>query len=147
MQQYEGIIEMQHLVGKTVQFTEKMEDIEAYPESGMRARILSVCEQDTDKKDLHDHLYLIVFDYSEFDDFNRQFESNNYYDKNGVACLNAREANQYQMQETIYFGSPTLFPFEDYFTLLNQRQTVLLARFQESGSTNYVEWLENQVEV
>jgi hypothetical protein len=147
MQQYEGIIEMQYLVGKIVQFTAKIEDIEAYPESGMRARILYIHEQFTDNEDPREHLYRIVFDYSEFDDFNRQFESSNYYDKDGVARLNAREAKQYQMQETIYFGSPTLFPFEDYFVFLNEHQKNLLALFKESGHDNYVEWLENQVRV
>lgn len=138
---------MQHLIGKTIQFTSKIEDMEAYPEKGMRARIVSIDEQDTHMVDLHDHLYKITFDYSEFDEFNKSLESSNYYDRNGVACLTAREAGMYAPDELIYFGSPKLWPFEDYFTTLDVRQNALLVRFKESGATNYVEWLESQIEV
>ena len=138
---------MQNLIGKTIQFTSKIEDMEAYPEKGMRARIVSIDEQDTHMADLNDHLYKITFDYSEFDEFNKSLESANYYDRKGVACLTAREANMYEPQELIYFGSPELWPFEDYFTTLDARQNALLARFKESGTTNYVEWLESQIEV
>jgi hypothetical protein len=136
---------MQHLIGKTIQFTSKIEDMEAYPEAGMRARIASITEKDTHRSDLHDHLYVIEFDYTEFDEFNAALESSNYYDKNSVACLTARQANMYEPQEKIYFGSPELWPFEDYFTLLDGRQNSLIARFKESGATNYIEWLESQV--
>lgn len=138
---------MQHLVGKVVQFTTKIEDMEAYPERGMRARIVSVDEEDTNRTDLHEHLFKIKFDYSDFDDFNKSLESSNYYDRNGNACLTAREANQYEQQEVIYFGSPELWPFEDYFTTPDTRQNALLIRFKESAATNYVEWLESQIEV
>lgn len=138
---------MKHLIGKIIQFTSKIEDMEAYPEAGMRARIVSIDEKDTHMKDLHDHMYIITFDYSEFDEFNEQFESANYYDKHGVACLTAREAKMYDVKEKIYFGSPALWPFEDYFNLLNTKQETLLSRFKESGAANYVEWLESQIEV
>lgn len=114
---------MQHLVGKTVQFTSKIEDMEAYPEKGMRARIVSIDEEDTHMSDLHDHIYKITFDYSEFDEFNKSLESANYYDGKGVACLTAREAGMYDEQETIYFGSPKLHPFEEFFTILNENRT------------------------
>jgi hypothetical protein len=136
---------MQHLIGKTIQFTSKIEYMEAYAEGGMRARIKTISTRDTHRADLHDHLYIIVFDYTEFDEFNATLEQPNYYDKNGVACLTAREANKYEPQEEIYFSSPELYPFEDYFTLLDERQNSLIARFKQSGATNYVEWLENQV--
>jgi hypothetical protein len=136
---------MQHLIGKTIQFTSKIEDMGAYPEKGMRARIVSIDEQDTNRPDLHDHLYKITFDYSEFDEFNKGLESANYYDRKGVACLTAREAGMYAPDELIYFGSPQLWPFEDYFTVLNEKQNTLIARFKESGATNYVEWLESQI--
>jgi hypothetical protein len=121
--------------------------MEAYPEPGMRGRIISIDEQDTHRSDLHDHLYKITFDYSEFDEFNKSLESSNYYDRKGVACLTAREAGIYAPDELIYFGSPELYPFEGYFTILDDRQNILLRRFKESGATNYVEWLEGQIEV
>lgn len=137
---------MQELIGKVIQFTPKIEDMQAYPEGGMRARVVSIDEQDTHRSDLHDHLYKITFDYSEFDEFNKSLESSNYYDRKGVACLTAREAGMYAPDELIYFGSPELWPFEDYFTVLGEKSNALIARFKESGATNYVEWLESQVE-
>lgn len=138
---------MQYLIGKTVQFTSKIDDMESYLEGGMRARIVSIDEEDTHRPDLHDHLYKIVFDYSEFDEFNKNFESANYYDRNGVACLTAREAGMYDQKDTIYFGSPELWPFEDFFILLSEKQTKLISSFKESGATNYIEWLEGQVDL
>ncbi len=138
---------MQHLIGKTVQFTSHIEDMEAYPENGMRARIVSVEEKDVYSKDLRDHMYIITFDYSEFDKFNEKLEKSNYYDKHGSACLTAREANMYEEKEPIYFGSPELYPFKTYFTLLDKKQETLLSRFKESGKSNYVEWLEDQIGV
>jgi hypothetical protein len=136
---------MLHLIGKIVQFTSKIEEMEAYPEGGMRARIKSIRNRDTNSSDLHNHLYVIKFDYTDFDEFNAALEHSNYYDKKGNACLTAREANMYEQQEEIYFGSPELWPFEDYFTLLDERQNSLIVRFKESGAANYIEWLENQV--
>lgn len=53
----------------------------------------------------------------------------------------------WRKDELIYFGSPELWPFEDYFTTLDARQNELLKRFKESGAQNYVEWLESQIEV
>ena len=138
---------MQHLIGKTIQFTSKIELMESYPEKGMRGRIVSIDEEYTHMDDLEEHLYKIVFDYSEFDEFNKSLESANYYDKNGVACVTAREAGMYRVKELIYFSSPKLYPFEDYFTTLDARQNELLKRFKESGAKNYVEWLESQIEV
>jgi hypothetical protein len=136
---------MKHLIGKTIQFTSKIEEIEAYAEKGMRARVVSINEKYTHRPDIHDHVYEIKFDYSEFDEFNKNLESSNYYDRNNVACLTAREVGVYEPVEVICFGSPQLYPFEDYFTILNEKQNNLLARFKESGATNYVEWLESQI--
>lgn len=138
---------MQELIGKVIQFTDKIEYVEAYPEIGMRARIISVKEQDTDCDDLEEHLYAITFDYSEFDEYNKAFEKSNYYDRNGNACLTARQANFYKVTEQIYFGSPKLYPFEEYFTVQDQKVNTLLKRFKESGKTNYAEWLESQIEI
>ena len=106
---------MENLIGKVVTFRPAIEDMEAYPEGGMKARIRKVCQEDTESDDLYEHVYQIVFDYSEFDQTNRNFESSNYYDSQGAAVLNAREAGLYSEIETIYFGAPEIRPFEDYF--------------------------------
>jgi len=136
---------MQHLIGKVVTFTPKIEDMESYAEGGMRALVVGIDATDTRSPDKHEHIYKIMFDFSEFDEFNRRFESSNYYDKNGSPTLNAREAGYYKEQEAIYFGSPEIWPFEDYFVLADAAQTELLDRFKESGETDYVSWLEAQV--
>jgi hypothetical protein len=138
---------MKNLVGKTIKFTSGIEYMEAYPEAGMRARIKSVNHQPCSSKLLEDQLYIIVFDYSEFDEFNAALESSNYYDKDGVACLTARQAKMYEPQEDICFSAPEVVPFETYFTLLDERQSTLIARFKESGMANYVEWLESQISI
>lgn len=136
---------MQQLVGKTVQFTSSIEDMEAYPENGMRARIVSITTRYTNVADINDHLYIIKFDYSEFDEFNKRFESSNYYDKNGNAILTARQANMYTVTEEIYFGSPKLYPFEQYFKVIDQARNTLIDQFKVSGATDYVQWLEDQL--
>jgi hypothetical protein len=136
-----------HLLGKVIQFNEAIEEIEAYPEKGMRARIESIVSRDTHLPDPKDHLYLITFDYAEFDAFNAQIESSDYYDKRGVACLTARQANMYEVQEQVYFASPDYLPFERYFTVLGERNEKLLSAFKKSGAENYVEWLESLVDV
>lgn len=140
---------MQHLVGKEIQFTNKIEEMEAYPEGGMQARIISVDAEDVNSKDKHDHIYIITFDYSEFDEYNKRFETANYYGKgyNQVADKTAREVGQYHLQEKIYFGSPELWPFEEYFTLLNEHTLQLIERFKKSGVTDYVGWLESQIDL
>jgi hypothetical protein len=134
-----------NLIGKDIQFTANIEDMEAYPEGGMRARIVNIIAYDTRNENPEEHLYKIVFDYSKFDQFNALLETSNYYDKNGIACLTAREANRYEEVETIWFGSPEIYPFEKYFTLLNEKSQTLFDRFKESGASNYIEWLEDQI--
>jgi hypothetical protein len=135
---------MHYLVGKFVEFAAQIEDMEAYPEPGMRAQIVSV-NADTSFSDPKEHIYTIVFDYTEFDDYNKNFESANYYDPRGVACLTARQADLYRLRETIYFGCPDHWPFENYFTVLNAHQLVLIERFKKSGQKNYLSWLEDQI--
>ena len=136
---------MKNLIGQVIQFTKNIEDFEVYAENGMRARIVNVIEDVHHDNDHENQVHKIVVDYTEFDEFNKQFESSNYWDKNGQACLTAREAGFYKEVETLYFGSPELWPFEDYFTLLDEKKNNLLTEFKRSGFTNYVEWLESLV--
>lgn len=140
---------MQHLIGKQIQFTNKIEDMEAYPEGGMRARIVSINEEDTDSADKHNHVFIITFDYSEYDEYNKRFETANYYGKGigAPADKTAREAGQYHIQEKIYFGSPELWPFEEYFVLINEKSIALYDMFKASEATDYVDWLEQIVDI
>ncbi len=137
---------MQYLVGKTVRFLGKIEEMEANCDPNQRARIVSVREEDTNSLDKYEHVYVITFDYSEFEEYNDNFASSNYYDKDQRPILTAREAGQYSTQEDVYFGSPDIWPFEDYFTPLGDKAFALIEKFKQSGETNYIAWLENQVE-
>lgn len=138
---------MEEWVGKRIVFTKKIEDMEAYPEQNMRAKILRIDPEDTGSDDLNEHVYRIQFDYSEYDDFNRLLETANYYGKDGIPNKTAREAGHYDKLETIYFGSPVLYPFEDYFRVASNHHEKLHEQFRASGRNNYVEWLEGQIEI
>lgn len=136
---------MQELVGKVIVFTKNIEDFENYAEANMRARIVRIDEETNLSRPLEDQLFVITVDYSEFNDYNRQFESANYYDKSGKPNLTAREANMYSVKEEFHFGSPQLWPFENYFIVADDHQARLLERFKASGAKNYVAWLESQI--
>lgn len=136
---------MKHLVGKIVRFLPSIEDMEGYAEPEMMARIVGIKEKDTNSPSLHDHLYEITFDFTEFEGHNLSFESANYYDKNGVPCLTARQANFYEPKETVYFGSPLLWPFEKYFEVIDGEAKKLVDEFLASGSESYIQWLEMQL--
>lgn len=138
---------MQHLIGNVVEFKPLIEDHEHYAMGGMRARILHIEPQYIDCPDINDHVYKIMFDFGEFEDFNKPFESYDYYDNNGVANLNAHQAGFYKAQDTVYFSSPELYPFDLYFTVVDEKAQKLHQMFKESGETNYVNWLESKVEV
>jgi hypothetical protein len=136
-----------HLIGKEIQFTPGIEEFECYPEGGMRARIAKIETRDIDKSDLHEHLYLIYFDYTEYDEFNKRFETANYYGDDYVANKTAREVGHYKTVDEIYFGSPEIWPFENYFNVLNDKAAALVKMFKESGAENYVYWLESMVDI
>lgn len=138
---------MQNLIGNVVEFQKEILNCESYAEPEMRARVLHIEANNAGYPDLNDHIYTITFDFGEFDEFNKQFENYNYYDHNGVAQLNARQAGYYKPQDRIYFSSPELYPFEMYFKIVDQKTNTLHEKFKQSGETNYVNWLENQVEV
>jgi hypothetical protein len=132
-------------VNKIVTFTKRAEDLEAYPEEGMRARIVSIRGDGIHKDDIEDHIYIVTVDYSEFDEFNKTFESSDYYDKNGSPCLTARQAGFYTVQEDLYFPSPKVVAFEKYFTITEADRIDLIRQFKESGAVNYVGWLETRL--
>jgi len=85
------------LVGATICFTEGILDLEAYPEPGMHATIKSVGPPDSEG------VVCIIVDYSQFDEVNKTFETANYWDGKGNACLDAREAGFYEKVEKLYF--------------------------------------------
>lgn len=118
-----------------VQLSKLIEECEGYAEEGMRARVIKVDVEDED-------VFCVTLDFSDFDEYNRQFESSNYYDKAGSPTLTAREAGQYKQQEDYCFGLDAL----EQLQLVPEARTNLLARWRNEAPTkSYVEWLEDVV--
>lgn len=107
-----------NLIGKNVLFTSKIEEMECNIDSGMKARIRNIVPKHLDMKDPHDHLYIVYFDLEAYNEHNEPLMQCNYYDKQGRPVLNVKEAGQYEEIESVYFGSPELWPFEGYFTVV-----------------------------
>ena len=83
--------------GQVVIFTKSAEDLECYPEEGMKGRVLEMRQE-------HDgEVINVLFDFSEFDEHNMAIESRCYYDKHNQPILTAREAGCYFAQDLIYF--------------------------------------------
>lgn len=78
-----------------VVFTKRIEDLENYPELGMRGKLLRIQSD-------RDGVLLVYFDYGAWRDHNVERESTNYYDKNGVACLTATSAGLYKAQDCVF---------------------------------------------
>lgn len=121
-----------------VTFKKGIEDKEAYPEAGMRGRILGVTPQSCGE------VFAIEFDFSEFDAHNLPLESSNYFDKSGSPTLTARQAGYYSPQERIYFDLD-----EDLSLMLEVAPSSVSPLLEEYVSLNdgdrpasYVQWLE-----
>lgn len=71
-----------------VQFRKPIEEQEGYLEAGMRGKLTAFTEED-------DTLVKFTVDLTDFDVYNRSFESTNYYDASGNPTLTAREAGYY----------------------------------------------------
>jgi hypothetical protein len=110
------------LIGKEVTFTKKIEDFEVYAEVGMKARIKSISPFDLRDPDIRDHVYEIVFDFTEFETYNSEYETFNYYDSNGIPRLNARQAGFYKKIDEVYFPSPDYDDWLTYFTVDNSSE-------------------------
>lgn len=133
------IEQVRALVGKDVQFTKKIEDTEWYAEDGMRGTITSVIVQDDDPKDM---VIKIGVSFAKFDEFNKQFETSNYFNNVGDACLTARQANMYHVEDHYYAGNDVL----EHMIPLDDATATLLRFFETDKAANpdltYVAWLE-----
>lgn len=110
---------------------------EGYLEAGMRGRLVAVSNEP-------DGIVKFRVDLAEFDDFNRAFESANYFDKAGVPCLTAREAGYYKdAKESIYAGAADEV---DFCEVEASPRFALYAEFRQSAAgRSYVQWLEDRV--
>ena len=121
-------------VHPVVEFRKGIEEIESYAEAGMRGRATGICDDpDGDVR--------IQVDFTEFEEFNKQFEMPNYYDKMGFPSLTAHEAGLYKPTDAYYF-----YPKEDaekYFTVVEDASLKLYNMYkQEPRSISYVQWIE-----
>ena len=119
-----------------ITFTAECEAMEGYPEAGMKARVLAVTAEDRD-------IYRVKADFQSFDEHNKAFESANYYDKNGIATLTARQVGFYKPVDDFYL-TPDEGP--EYFAIDDAKSVELFERFNKSGYTGtYIQWLEEQL--
>lgn len=75
-----------------VRFTPHVEELETYFDRGMKARVVSISEDDCFPEEEGGIMYKVVFDFSEFDEFNSGLEQANYYDSLGNPVLTATQA-------------------------------------------------------
>lgn len=141
------------LFGRVVEFGREIEDCENYGEPGMRARIAAI--------DIEHDVFVVTFDFTEFAEHNRPLEQANYYDKNGVACLTARQAGYYADLDTYYLPEPEIWQ-PGYFRVIEDEGRLALleayalemrasgAATEDAGAESptrisYTVWLENRL--
>lgn len=122
-----------------VEFKKAVEEQEGYLEARMRGRLISFTEED-------DTLVRFVIDLSEFDAYNRPFESSNYWDKSGKATLTAREAGYYpeDHREALYADENAAVT--DLADIVTDDKLGLYSEFLSAAPGEaYTAWLESQV--
>lgn len=125
-----------------VEFLDGIENYDDYPQAGMRATIVSY-------KGAHDCLK-VRFDFTGFEQYNKQFETSDYYDKDGNAILTAREAGCYNPIAEYYL--PAIADWGSVIKVLDSSdpRVQLAAEYtaedaREDTEQPYVRWLEDQV--
>lgn len=100
-----------NLIGKTVKFNNMIEENEGYADPNMKAVIVNV-EFNIYNNDLNDRniVHKVMFNFAQYEQHNAIYEQYNYYDKNGIPCLNARQAGFYNPVDYLYFDNN--LPFE-----------------------------------
>ena len=89
-----------------VRFTPRIEEyLETYFDRGMKARVISIREEDKYAEEEGGIMYEVAFDFSEFDEFNKPYEQANYWDGHGEASLTASESGwkPKDSKDTVYF--------------------------------------------
>lgn len=106
-------------------------------EQGMRARVVSVLDDEEDV--LH-----IVFDFSDFAEYNKHFATPGYFDGEGKPTLYVWQTKHYpeNLQEDVYVDLKSEVPF----SIIEEHS--LMAEFGSlpaDGRLSYVGWLEREV--
>jgi hypothetical protein len=116
-----------------VQFTGEVEELEAYAQEGMMARLTKFTVID-ERPNPRDCVYRIDVDYSEFNAHNLGLEDSNYYNREGKACLTAREAGYYKAQDFLFVGPDGILCFAAVTT--NEEETLLRQAFYARDDKN-----------
>lgn len=122
-----------------VTFTPKIEQLEGYPEGGMKAAILSAGAE-------ADGVVWLRVDYAPYREHNLPLEKSNYWDGSGRASLTCTEAGYYEPVENLYFMGDNRV--SDYMIEGTNELFTEFMTDQGAGYTTastYVEWLEEQV--
>ncbi len=80
---------MNAYIGKHIEFKDAIEQIETGFDPKMRAKIVDVVAKD---HGVGEPFYKFVFDFSQYEEYNKQFSKPNFYDDNGDPCLRWHEA-------------------------------------------------------
>jgi hypothetical protein len=73
-----------------------------------------------DDPDPRDHVYALGVQFTEFEVYNEKLETFNYYDKNGIPRLNARQAGFYEVNDVLYFPNPECDDWGNYIEVVSQ---------------------------
>lgn len=120
-----------------IEFKESESHVDSYADPGMRARAtgwLLEC----------DDVVIITVDFSEFEQFNLQFEKPDYYDKAGHACLTAHQAGYYRPTDHYYYGLND--PMESHFVIVEDFSLKLYGEYRKANAgRSYIAWLEERL--
>jgi hypothetical protein len=133
------IEQLQVMIGKDIEFYGKIDDYEHYAEAGMRATITDITVQDSDLKDM---VIKVGLSFVKFDEYNKKYESSNYYNKEGVPVWTAREAGFYGMADYLYAGNNVHDVLKLVDPALRQLFDLFSADKVSQPNITYVEWLE-----
>lgn len=129
-----------------VRFNKKIDelDVESIFNENMITQFLSYRIEEEGTKDEY---YVIDCSFKEFETYNLQFAISNYYDKNGIPCLNYKEAKQNSSTgvELLYvMASDNVCNIitDDSFDLYEE-----YIRYCENDkdSVSYISWLEREI--
>lgn len=106
------------LLNKTVQFKAPIEENEVGFEENMRAKVVEVSDEG-------DGCIKVIFDFSKHEEYNKEFMSPDYYDKNCQPTLKWFETNHYpeDKREDVYLDETV--PAENFVTLLENEDTLV----------------------
>jgi len=96
-----------------------------------------------------DNCFSFVFTVEDYNDHNVVYETANYYNSNGDACLTATDANMHprrnHMKEDVYFTNDDRV--EEWFEIVSDDASELYKRYADTAAdgSSYVEWLEKKV--